>query len=1087
MPWPQQYLEVVEEVKQKLRVEEVEYEAEISGQGGAQTFRARTGMAAGIGRRVVLKIGKPKQIEDELNRYREAENHFGTHPALRDFNGGGEVHSWLAMSVALEGLGETLRDRFDGLSNEEIDLVIAQLFERAIRLYQKTGFNEARSAFGQYALHPNLVPNLRDIGDAPYTLADWWEHATASDQQQSTEAFIHGDLHGGNVLLAGNGKLIQVSLIDFGLSGKGHAYRDLAKLERDLCLFVQSATDNSTSKRLSAIDSQLREKHLTNAPEPGCFDHDVERAVRAIRQIRDLAKGFARVADGDRWKHEYDVALTAQFIFCAANQRVSLAKRRAALERAHMLRDSLIERSPALEPDRAIVHERELEDKSWKIAYSLLRLDQLPLGGWSRSLPQWMEALWEGEHGTVIRSPTMKDHGGADSAGYAVHLLSQFAARLHPSRLWHDQGIRRALQACALALQDRVGLHGGLDEGTTTRGKPPDKKVRHTLIGLLIHLNCERVTGGGFEQGVGERMVDYLIEVLPKWEDDRSHLFGMYVSAVALWRALGEPPAYPLRGNWSNLRECLNEHLPEMAMRLANVMYEPKPEGTFPPEGLINGKIGASFLIPYYGLWRMERSNALMFLPLLFDESGSWSRGEDELLPVVVQRIGAGLTHLLEEIQATGDHSEGLIRYHASVGRTHASRDWGLSAEFARLLEIPAIQALIENAGVPLSQLDHKRSTLKRALFRTLAEYGKYHQVFRLTHGLSAGAYLSEEVVRRIGPRQVADLEDQIGLVRAGSCSEETLHRAGSCNKQTLDRAGSCSEQTLHRLAQCILTGKMVPAKEDQKSNSSDEAKMLTELFVRTFVAGDHSSEHWNSNSYDYTIAHFNTSKYKPNRSTELGIQDTLFLRLMHVFPRIQRRTYYGLYEEQAWFNSFTSFVCSEGEEELHAADLGCGDGRAAKWLIDRRFHVTLVDGSEKMCNRAEDTLRDVDGGKFKILLRDVRKIDRYLKPRSFDLVIANALFVHISPMHAGNVLSKVYDVLKPGGCFFFNVKIRDNTLVSLDDRYFAYYPNSKIPKSMLQTAGFKVDEVALRENDQTCYGVPKNIYWANFYCEKPA
>jgi 2-polyprenyl-3-methyl-5-hydroxy-6-metoxy-1,4-benzoquinol methylase len=1037
--WPHELRDLLDQVVAKLHVESLYFDGEISGLSGARTFRARTDMAEGIGRRVVLKVGERDQIEDEIQRYNDAKNHFGAHPSLNDCAEKGGSLSWIVMSVALEGLGETLRDRFDDLSPEEIATVLDQLFNRAIRLYERTGFNRSCSAFDQYALQSDLIPNLRAIGDTPYTLVDWWNHAAVRDRQQSTEAFVHGDLHGDNVLLTGRGNSIEVRLIDFGLSGRGHAYRDLAKLERDLCLFVKSVRDDSVFERLSRIDKQLDEKD----PKSGSGDANIERAVRAIRQIRDFAKGFARVADGDHWRHEYDVALTAQFMFSAGNPAESNAKRRAALNRANTLRAGLIARSPTLESEADAVSEREREDQAWKIAYSLLRLDQLPGGGWSRSLPQWMELLWEGEHGTVYRSPEMKDKGGVDSAGYAVHHLSQFAKWVYGDKFDPKKaGIGLALQACAMALQERKGPHGGIDEGAASRGKPPKIKVRHTLVGLLVHLNCDRMGLNGFEDGVDDQMVDYLISMIPKWEEDKSHLFGMYAAAVALWQVLGELPDDSLSSAFSALRDSLNTHLPVMAKRLKDVMYKPKPEKTYVGSLVQDKALSASFFVPYYDWWRMERSNALMFLPWLLDESGSRFLRKNELGHKVKQRIAHGLASLLSEIEASSNLSEGLIRYHESAGRKGAPRDWGLSAELLRILEMPAIQDLLEDANVHERNLAQKRSVLRRALHETLADYGKYHVAFRYSHGLSIGAYLSEEVARRINPLQVTLLDKQIEVAR------EEL----------------CSEQALHRLAQCILAGRLVTEQEDRKGASPPEAKMITELFVKTLAAGDHADqEHWAEGSYDKTIAYFDSSTAKVNPAVLSGdpIHNTLFYRVLHDFDK------------------------SEGERP-RVVDLGCGHGLAAKWLMRHEFDITLIDGSEKMIESAKEALKAVVPGKAKFKCKDVREMDQYLDKGSFNLVIANALFVHIAPMHAADLISKVYDVLKPGGRFFFNVKLRDHTLVSLDGRYFAYYPDMTTPKSILQTVGFEVDEIALRENHWTCYDVPKDIHWANFYCRKP-
>jgi SAM-dependent methyltransferase len=239
---------------------------------------------------------------------------------------------------------------------------------------------------------------------------------------------------------------------------------------------------------------------------------------------------------------------------------------------------------------------------------------------------------------------------------------------------------------------------------------------------------------------------------------------------------------------------------------------------------------------------------------------------------------------------------------------------------------------------------------------------------------------------------------------------------------------------------------------------------MITELFVRTLAAGDHArGEHWTAVSYNNTLAYFDSSTAKVNPAALSGdpIHNTLFFRLLHGFSQ------------------------PEGPRP-RVVDLGCGHGMAAKWLLHKGFDVTLVDGSETMLTSAREAFHGVAPGKAEFTCGDVRNIDQYLDDASFDLVIANTIFVHIAPMHAADLISKVYDVLKPGGRFFFNIKLRDHTLLSLDGRYFAYYSDLATPKSILRTVGFEVDEIALRENHRTCYGVPKEIRWANFYCWKP-
>ena len=536
----------------------------------------------------------------------------------------------------------------------------------------------------------------------------------------------------------------------------------------------------------------------------------------------------------------------------------------------------------------------------------------------------------------------------------------------------------------------------------------------------------------------------YLKKNLQRWKEDKSHAFGMYALGVALWSHLKDT-------GWQlELRNELNAKLPEIASALDEPFFKPKPEGTYPPKWpkSNDGKVRSVFFPPYYGLWRMERSNALMFLPLLVSKDGSTFLRINELSESIIGRLGLAFNQLLNEIKDTDNPETGLIGYFNTLESKLPQKDWGLSAEFLALLELPAVIQLILDTGRNESFLREKSDTLRNSLVDTLADYPKYRQVFRYSHGLSCGSFLSSGISTRVCPEDVEALDKCI----------THAHNHFS------------TEMELYGLAKAIY--RYAPVSEGMPNFSAEypqDAKYLTALFVEKLLSGEHSEDLWDEKRHKCTIAFFdseNAKKFYISRYGEDNTHDTLITRIENVS---------GNFEDGPKL----------------ALDLGCGAGQCAKWLFEHGFSVHLVDDSKEMIALAKATMKNslepsTQNNKYEFHKLDAKLIHTHFANVKFNLIVANALLVHISPRHAGELFAKIYDLLVPNGRFFVNFKLRDHTLISMDNRYFAYYRESSVPEAMLRHAGFQIDEIALRLNNKTLYDVPMSILWANFYCRRP-
>ena len=89
--------------------------------------------------------------------------------------------------------------------------------------------------------------------------------------------------------------------------------------------------------------------------------------------------------------------------------------------------------------------------------------------------------------------------------------------------------------------------------------------------------------------------------------------------------------------------------------------------------------------------------------------------------------------------------------------------------------------------------------------------------------------------------------------------------------------------------------------------------------------------------------------------------------------------------------------------------DLGCGNGRAIKYLVDRGFQGIGVDVSEKMLKLAKKNVP-----KAKFYKKDFTKLD--FKDNSFDAVISFFALNHIKKKEFKQVISKCKKMLKKDG-----------------------------------------------------------------------
>lgn len=199
--------------------------------------------------------------------------------------------------------------------------------------------------------------------------------------------------------------------------------------------------------------------------------------------------------------------------------------------------------------------------------------------------------------------------------------------------------------------------------------------------------------------------------------------------------------------------------------------------------------------------------------------------------------------------------------------------------------------------------------------------------------------------------------------------------------------------------------------------------------------------------------------------------------------------------------------------QATHLLDVGCGAGNySLKWIETRaaaaresgsnwspqELHLTLVDLSRNMLDRAEERLRAAGVTRLQTIQSDIRELA--LAPGSVDTILASAVLHHLrTPAEWEQVFRSFYQALRPsGGLWIFDLiecthpalqqlMWRDygEFLVSINgpqyrDDVFAYIEREDTPRSLveqldlLKAVGFAEREVLHKHSCFAAFGAVK-------------
>ena len=105
--------------------------------------------------------------------------------------------------------------------------------------------------------------------------------------------------------------------------------------------------------------------------------------------------------------------------------------------------------------------------------------------------------------------------------------------------------------------------------------------------------------------------------------------------------------------------------------------------------------------------------------------------------------------------------------------------------------------------------------------------------------------------------------------------------------------------------------------------------------------------------------------------------------------------------------------------------EIGCGSGRDARFMFEKGYDITAIDGSQKMINEAKTIHPSLEPHLFTMQLPHSLEFE----PNSFDGIYSIATLMHLTQEEIRVTIQKIYILLKTKGKFLFSISIeRDDT-----------------------------------------------------------
>jgi predicted TPR repeat methyltransferase len=157
------------------------------------------------------------------------------------------------------------------------------------------------------------------------------------------------------------------------------------------------------------------------------------------------------------------------------------------------------------------------------------------------------------------------------------------------------------------------------------------------------------------------------------------------------------------------------------------------------------------------------------------------------------------------------------------------------------------------------------------------------------------------------------------------------------------------------------------------------------------------------------------------------------------------------------------AFELAGHPKEARVLEIGCGDGRDAKDIINKASWYHGLDISSELINLAK---AHVPNASF-----EVADAVNYIFPKNLDIVFAFASLLHLSKEEVKQVLNDVHQSLKTDGIFFISLKEKPKYTYEIKEDKFGkrlfYFYNPGIIRTLAGN-GYKVVSTSRKQLGHT-------------------
>ncbi len=1041
-----QYNDFFRKLKQKLNCT-IEIIKKLPGKSGASTYLIKV-----KGEETICKIyPNENKYNKEKKGYSRSQLKIINHDTIKI--GREQTPLWY---ILMPYEGEDIGDFLNESDVKTVHNFFGKLFDNLYRHLDVTP-EKSKSAFSD-TFTENFWENLESLDKSDtMRFKTWWKEKSNCIEYQLAVRNIHGDLHMGNIRITKNGEPIA---IDWECAEQGLALKDFARLERDIRLTMLYQHKNlPDQKTFSETQTQLNARLAGDTIDK---DSCIEKIYQVITFIREKAKTSHE--DISFWEFEYYYTLMLEFMFYAASEIQEFPQaKKVAFQLGMVLMDKV----------EIILTQQYL----WKVVYSLMRMDQLPNGGWGKSLPGWWRETHGNTPGNLFYSYNLRKKGGMNVTCNTFIQYFYFISRVIGFDLdgnidkgqidffYETEKNNNLSRKLVYAyIRPRIGKDGGMDSFSRSLGDDQTKtNVHHSVLALICYIiaffffrRMPITTDVRKLRSYFQETASYLVNKIHKWRDDKNKYFAIFASISYLLYLLEKVNLIKGLINENNLckdssKNCISLH--DFKEKLKDTQQQINDELSF--DG-----IDTDFL--FQSNYFFNQSGTRFILPINNKICEPRIKEFQEqfiaLIKDTINQCDQGNTYCLIPVESNFDRK--------------ICEDLGSLAQLNAILAKPVIKKMIIDQEPSYRE---KIKSLKKELINLSTEFKNENQEYFRRTNSTTYSYILNSLDLTVTKESFEKIEK---LIREQSTISEynvwnMLFRIfkdsyHSFKNEAADNILTADSKNRLRIIYSHLIGKELYVLK--------KITNLKNLFLSKLEPGIFNQHPYKDKDtiYKQTREFFNSDLAKMNAEAN--------------FEQKKSKKFQGIHLDE-YLHHLKNLELDN--YRLHVLDIGCGKGwHAINTFLKNGCRMDLLDYSETILKLAGS---EIEKGSYEfntLETFDLSEINTFSRKKTFknnkyDIIFCDAVLLHLTRDDLPNVLKELKALLADDGLLFANFKINDHTIVSWDGRFFEYYENHHEITKILNEAGFRIQEMTMTQKDKNMYREFYRTHWVHYYCWK--